>query len=375
MNNKEILKEKILKEEILKKREYIKDIIKLNDTTLKIDFENGSIKRSQEYTIDEDNNIDIKFENSLLDSKIYHIIDESNQDEINQKLKYKKGLINFEHTIFLVEVDFAYNHIDPMVLFGGSIFSKKVNFRITTFKERADFSGTTFKEKADFSYTTFEKEASFIETTFEKEVYFYTSTFKEEANFSGTTFEKEVYFYISTFKEKACFYNSTFEKDAIFSWNIFNSRFIFSNVNTKINYKNEYIKIEQKNFKLDLKGAIINSMDYTNTDIKQACNRETFLVLKELAIKRYDSIVALDFHKKEYDKHRKDLSGDFLDKFILGFEYHSSRYGTNVFWPICWILVLNLIFILPLTSTLGIIDSFSIFSSFYWSYFFVILLF
>jgi 23S rRNA A2030 N6-methylase RlmJ len=61
--------------------------------------------------------------------------------------------------------------------------------------------------------------------------------------------------------------------------------------------------------------------------------REPFLTLKNAALKQHDQIKALEFHTQEYQTHFKNLEWakeDRGNKFILGFEYLVSNFGTNV---------------------------------------------
>lgn len=61
-------------------------------------------------------------------------------------------------------------------------------------------------------------------------------------------------------------------------------------------------------------------------------SRETFLVLKNIAIKRHNKIKALEFHTQEYQQHLATLKWkkNFSDKLILQFEEWASRFGTSV---------------------------------------------
>ena len=100
-------------------------------------------------------------------------------------------------------------------------------------------------------------------------------------DFARANFNCDVYFYGVNFSELVNF-----------TFGVFNKRFILS-----------CVKLEN----LSLKGVVINSIDCIDIEIINAANRETFLVLKNAAIKQNDSIKALEFHTKEYNKYLEEL--------------------------------------------------------------------
>ena len=72
-------------------------------------------------------------------------------------------------------------------------------------------------------------------------------------------------------------------------------------------------------------------------------NKETFLILKELCIKKNDQIGALEFYKKEMDAYKNNIkwkSKELPNKLILYFEKVISNYGTNPFLSVGWLFIL-----------------------------------
>ena len=191
----------------------------------------------------------------------------------------------------------------------------------------------------DFSYCIFLEEATFNDVTFEKEADFEGATFKEKADFSN-----------AVFKESAYFSGAIFEKEAVFNMTIFNQEFAFNEIN-----KGQ----EQKDFELDLKYAYIKQgMDYTGTVIHKAKNRETFLILKNSAIKNNDQVKALEFHTKEMEQYKADLQkpnqkAKWSDKAILWFEEKTSYFGTDPLRAILYLSGLNLLWIFFFTITIS----------------------
>jgi hypothetical protein len=69
-----------------------------------------------------------------------------------------------------------------------------------------------------------------------------------------------------------------------------------------------------------------------NTTVKYCFNadkRETFLTLKNVALKQHDQIKALEFHTQEYQSHYEKLNWNNADKWILGFENSVSYFATK----------------------------------------------
>jgi hypothetical protein len=105
-----------------------------------------------------------------------------------------------------------------------------------------------------------------------------------------------------------------------------------------------------KNIDIDLKHAIIDRIEYGNVEFKSD-NRETFLTLKNAALKQHDQIKALEFHTQEYQTHLKALrknktTKNLSDRLVLTFEYLVSNFGTNVWRSLVSLLVLTAVFYL-----------------------------
>ncbi|NQY23781.1 MAG: pentapeptide repeat-containing protein [Campylobacteraceae bacterium] len=229
----------------------------------------------------------------------YALID--NKKQIESRIKTAKLSLNFQNCIFTEYADF-----------GFQLFSKHVNF-----------IGATFTKNADFRKTVFEEDASFRFATFMKDAYFRDSVFEKEAYFDSTIFLQETYF------GHADFFNYTSFKGAII--NTFN----LSNL------------ITHEKFRLDLSFSQIGMMYYQNTNFKKTDTKETFLILKQAALKQHDQINALDFYKKEMQAHKDSLewcSRDCLDKLVLSFERLSSNYGTNGIISILWVFAITFLF-------------------------------
>ena len=137
---------------------------------------------------------------------------------------------------------------------------------------------------------------------------FYHSIFTQDVNFDAIVFNEEVTFMGAVFIKKANFIGTKFNKMLNFSG----------------------VKVRN----LNLQNTIIDSIEYSNVRFN-ANNRETFLTLKNLALKQNDQIKALEFHQQEYQTHLKTLrknktNKNLSDRFILTFESWASTFGTNV---------------------------------------------
>ncbi|SMM98282.1 hypothetical protein SPONL_2091 [uncultured Candidatus Thioglobus sp.] len=220
----------------------------------------------------------------IKDNQIYYLI----EDSLLAFERIKVG--NFKHCIFLCDI-----------LFEGQ-----------NFYETPDFSHTIFTKNANFKKTTFTKNADFLNAVFTQGANFKDAIFTKNANFLSAIFTKNANFFSATFTQNADFYDATFNQDSDFG-------------NTKIQGILNFTKV--KKIKLDLQLAIVDRIEYGNTEFTSD-NRETLLILKNVALKQNDQIRALEFHQQEYRTHFKNikLGGD---KLILGFEYWASNFGTS----------------------------------------------
>ena len=83
-----------------------------------------------------------------------------------------------------------------------------------------------------------------------------------------------------------------------------------------------------------------------NVSVEKNCkDRETLSVLKKGFIATNNNITALEFHKKEHERHYKDLNfyDNFQDKILLFIEKWISHFGTDPLRPVFWFLLVNLL--------------------------------
>jgi hypothetical protein len=205
------------------------------------------------------------------------------------------------------------------------------------FKEAATFTDAKFNKIVSFNSAQFIKYASFVTAKFNDEVSFNHATFNKNVAFSGTEFNGEVNSVETIFNDRVDFrgqrvrtasdnkpftdilYLPKFSKKVDFTGAIFNNVLNFPDV---------------ENINLDLKHTIIDRMGYDNIKFSSD-NRETFLTLKNVALKQNDQIKALEFHTQEYQIHLKALrenktNKNLSDRFVLTFESWVSAFGTNV---------------------------------------------
>lgn len=174
--------------------------------------------------------------------------------------------------------------------FSGYIFICVANFIGAKFTEKAYFSEAEFTKEACFSNAIFTKQAHFLGAIFTKEAYFYDAKFTKEAYFDDAQFNDSVYFM-----------EAQFLRCTSFEFARINSFLIFDEIN---NEKNE---LDFSNFKLDLTSTIARNITYSKHNITNVENRNTWLTLKQAAIKQNDNISALEFHKKEMLQYKEDL--------------------------------------------------------------------
>ncbi len=245
---------------------------------------------------------------------------------------------NFWEATFSKEADFR-----------GATFTERANFWEATFTEKAYFTEATFTEKANFQEATFIKNAHFYGTTFTKEVNFRKATFTKEANFIQATFTEKANFQEATFIKNAHFYGATFIKEADFQEACFKGRVDFELSQIKLLIFNKTKLFGKEESQINLKSAQIKSMDYASIDTQNIANRESAVVLKNIAIKQNDQITALKFYTWEMEKFQKELKEDTtqkrrMDRLIVGFEKWVSNFGTDPRRTFFWLLGSNIVF-------------------------------
>ncbi|CAC9473714.1 hypothetical protein [uncultured Gammaproteobacteria bacterium] len=245
------------------------------------------------------------------DDCVYYLIEDDMQIS-NRCNNHCHG--NFKYCIFLINANF-HGKFFPCATFCGAIFNNGVSFLDSKFD-------TPNNDKVSFDRAQFTKSAGFVNVEFNKKTSFKHAAFNKDVDFNGTKFSDEVSFVGTVFNDIVDFTSA-----------IFNNVLNFSGV---------------KNIDIDLKHAIIDRIEYGNVEFKSD-NRETFLTLKNAALKQHDQIKALEFHTQEYQTHFKNLEWakeDRGNKFILGFEYLVSNFGTNVWRSLVSLLVLTAVFYL-----------------------------
>ncbi|SHN93960.1 pentapeptide repeat-containing protein [bacterium endosymbiont of Bathymodiolus sp. 5 South] len=255
------------------------------------------------------------------DDRVYYLIE--NDEQISVRCNFTEDCNNFICCIFLIDAYFhGKNFSDAM--FDRAIFNEGVNFSHVTFNDKVSFTNAQFIKSAVFTMAEFNKETNFNHARFNKNVAFSGAEFNGEVNSVETIFNGSVDFDTITTtitttgsSSKTTTTPPSFSKKVDFTSAIFNNVLNFSGV---------------KNIDIDLKHVIIDRIEYGNVEFKSD-NRETFLTLKNVALKQRDQIKALEFHTQEYQTHFKNLEWtkeDRGNKFILGFEYLVSVFGTSI---------------------------------------------
>ena len=156
----------------------------------------------------------------------------------------------------------------------------------------------------------------------------------------------------SQFTKEATFNGAKFMDSTSFKFAKFESRFILDEVN-----KDDENKLDFSKFELDLTSTIADDISYSNHNITKVADRNTWLTLKQAAIKQNDHISALEFHKKEMEQYKQDLKKSSENskknrilklfngaRLILLFEQWASDFGTNALRSVLWIILITLFF-------------------------------
>ncbi|VVH64253.1 hypothetical protein BSPLISOX_2130 [uncultured Gammaproteobacteria bacterium] len=276
------------------------------------------------------------------DDRVYYLIEK--YEQISVRRNFTENCNNFICCIFLIDAYFHGENFSDAI-FDRAIFNEGVNFSHVTFNDKVSFTNAQFIKSAVFIMAEFNKETNFNHATFNKNVDFSGAKFSGEVNSVETIFNDSVDFYTTTTiiattgssGNKATTTPPSFSKKVDFTKAIFNNVLNFSDV---------------KSIDIDLKHAIIDRIEYGNVEFKSD-NRETFLTLKNVALKQHDQIKALEFHTQEYQSHYEKLNWNNADKWILGFENSISYFATNVGRAIGWLVFLIVFFYFFIFMLLG----------------------
>lgn len=145
--------------------------------------------------------------------------------------------------------------------------------------------------------------------------------------------------------------------------------------NTSIG-KTDFQSVNLNSFeKVKMFDNIFTEIDYTNVQwkrkievgqfgkidkVKIAKQRDTYRTLKNVMIRNNDQQEALVFYQKEIEKHWEitKQSKEFSNKITLAFNKYTNNFGLNWWLPICWRIVLAILFYIILLYLLPISDSY-----------------
>ena len=364
MVKKTLIKKKqhnILMESFFLKNKLFLNKITRENNTLKFEYRFIDGKKLEKI---ENKFFDIKTINNshyiyLDDGCEYKII--SNNEDVDKLLNEKRFpnstfskyifLLNYNSTVFSNRV------VDCPIDFGLSIFASPFNCHRSVFKKELYLNETIFLENVKIFDTTFENVLWAIDSIFKKEFSFIESVvfgntslrrafFFDTVNFEASELEKE------TVLESAVFFNNVYLNSSFKSIDIKNL-FLEENFILDMNLS----KISKISFSEDVNAYfspaiddffLKNNLSYfigiSNLKEHNISNRDTAVVLKNLALKNRDQISALKFNSLEYNKHYKSLKWtkkDISDKFLLLAEREVSNYGESIIKSVTVFILFN----------------------------------
>ena len=242
------------------------------------------------------------------------------------------------------------------IFFYKSIFQGEFHIRSLIFKNQINFNSSVCIGKVRFFYAGFARDLFFSSTVFRGPVIFENNNFEGSFDLTKSHFLNDLIFKNSTIGAQLNLSQSVVMKDVFFS-----SRIDSLNLSR--------MRFDKENFRLYLEGSKINEIiycesgevydesnekisrniiglekDILNIDIeKNIQSRETLSVLKKCFAATKNDIMALEFHKMEYEKHYRALNfrDNFQDKFLLFIEKYVSGFGTSVGISLSWFFVFN----------------------------------
>lgn len=282
-------------------------------------------------------------------NKKYHII-ENEKQTIRRELKSDKK-INFKRCIFIyIDIKFL-TETKKDIVFNDSVFCEDVRIDACEFPSMI-FIRTLFEKELNCFGAKFKKSVLFDQSIFNGNVDFYYCEFHSVLQAEFIHCEKDFSIINCDLKRGINLFSSIFEKKLLFSSfktniasNKLNGKLFLSNTNIKrLDLRNIYIG---EKFSISLSFSSIDEISYSNNIFTKnnVEDRETFLLLKQDAIKKSDHINALDFYKSEMILHTRELSKKKeLDYWILKFEEIVSDFGINPIKPIILIIYISFTF-------------------------------
>lgn len=132
---------------------------------------------------------------------------------------------NFSNSLYQGKTDFSKSIYDSEVCFGGSIYAKLADFKMSVYGKDVIFSTSTscsrYHREAHFAKSVYRGKADFSNSIYGKDVIFSNpdllSTYKEEVDFSQSIYGGKAYFIESTYEEEVNFTGSIFSQGIYFT--------------------------------------------------------------------------------------------------------------------------------------------------------------
>ena len=119
----------------------------------------------------------------------------------------------------------------------------------------------------------------------------------------------------------------------------FAKRIMFDNILVGLKYSNVLVEPKGTDIEVDPCADTKDKIIKKRNIIKK---RDTYRVLKNVALYNNDHVHALAFYAKEMKYHRKAINLFSLEHIILTVNYWASNFGQNWFLPLLWIAVLGI---------------------------------
>ena len=119
----------------------------------------------------------------------------------------------------------------------------------------------------------------------------------------------------------------------------FSKRIMFDNILVGLKYSNVLVEPKGTDIEVDPCADTKDKIIKKRNIIKK---RDTYRVLKNVALYNNDHVHALAFYAKEMKYHRKAINLFSLEHIILTVNYWASNFGQNWFLPLLWIAVLGI---------------------------------
>ncbi|MGL4391893.1 MAG: pentapeptide repeat-containing protein [Fusobacteriaceae bacterium] len=207
------------------------------------------------------------------------------------------GDINFSWAIISGKVDFYLSKIEGNAIFSCSVIKGDADFG-STISGEIDFSNALIGQNARFSGAIINGKTNFYSTNIGKSAYFNEAHLRGQVDFSLVNFKEYAYFPNAIFCDRTDFFCVTFNRNPDFSKATF-EKYLYFDIS-----EIDYLAFDDIHNLLGTEFLVMKDESY---DKIKKCSRNTWRLLKHIAIENHNKILANKLLRKEMTAYHEEL--------------------------------------------------------------------